>query len=178
MENKNKLSISCTIMTIFLISLLLIGGCAKDSSEDKENIQEDIEKDNSNPIIEETDIQEPSPTPEEIKEEEIKEEVLETANTNESISSIRCTDQDIQAYITNIDDEEIVLGQSVKIIINGIIANPPECEKLKLEPGENTYCRDITGPLYFRKGMNKVQFNFKSKSIVKMVECVNQELRK
>lgn len=160
------------VLSLFLMIVLI--GCQK--AEEKPEYKEiDIpDEDMEEPVEDNSGADYEEMTPEEIYEEEVKQEVIEHSNTTEFFSGLRCNGG-VQGWVTNIDEEKVELGKDVKVTINGLVAYPLDCENVMLEPGEQTYCRDLSGPLEFRKGMNKIIFKFKSKSIVELVECTHVE---
>ena len=82
--------------------------------------------------------------------------------------------------VTNIDDVTQTLGGTVKVLVNALVVNPPECDKLELAPGESTYCTNLAGPITTIKPQNvegtvRIQLNFVSERIFEVVECEEAE---
>lgn len=142
-----------TIFLILVIALLIVSGCNKKA--------EDIQTTES--AVPDTDNVPPSPPG--------FEDTAATAQV-ETLELIRCTDNKIEAMITNNNDMDIEITKDVKIIINGLVVVDPECDKMLLKPGESTTCADITGHYPIRTGkINKVQLNLHDEKIDKDIDC-------
>ena len=140
------------IILFMIIALLLVSGCKK---AEKEEVG-----------------QPPFP----IEEPELEEAPVETISELEMISEARCIDNKIELVLTNPTDETFILGNTAKIIINGLIIVDPECDKLEIAPGESIYCADLSGHIAIRTGAkNTIQVNMKMERGLSVVDCAGQE---
>lgn len=169
MKYNNKVSRIISIVSIIVL-IMALTGCKQE--QDTTDVPVQVQP----PEIDEQPVQQPvEPTPapdlEEKTPEEIKEEVISKADDTEKFSGLRCDESGIQSWVKNIDNMTHEIGKTLRVVVNGYPVYPPTCEKLKLEPGETTYCSDLTGPYDFKKGTNKVVINYRSESKQQIVEC-------
>lgn len=101
----------------------------------------------------------------------IKEEIIEKADTTKPISSLRCVDSRIEAVITNIFNEEKIVGDTLQLVVNGKVVRDAGCSKTKLSKGESTYCSDLTGEFNTESGDNIVILNTYGEKTIEHVMC-------
>ena len=144
------------ILFLILASIILIIGCKEEIVEEEGTAEEAA-----------------PPVPPEMAEEAAEPE--EPAAV-EILSGLRCMDNKIEATITNTKADALEITKDVKVVVNGLVVIDPECDTLILQPGESTYCSDVTGHYAIRQGkVNTVQLNLKGESIVEYVDCVAAE---
>lgn len=145
------------IFCILLLTVVLLIGCKKTTVYSGED-QETEAQPETPPAAEEPVIEQPAP--------------IETLSEIEMVREARCIDGKIEAVLTNPTEEVITLGANAKVIINGLIIVDPECDDLELEPGEMTFCTDISGHIEPRVGTtNKVQINMMSERSLSVIDC-------
>lgn len=72
------------------------------------------------------------------------------------LSSISCEGSIITATVTNVGDEDWVLGENMKIYLNAAIDKEPGCAETTLAPGESTVCDGIDWPVVLKAGKKNV----------------------
>ena len=72
------------------------------------------------------------------------------------LSGISCEGSVITATVTNVGDEDWVLGENMKIYLNAAIDKEPGCEKTTLAPGESTVCDAIDWPIVQQAGKKNI----------------------
>ncbi|MBD3249732.1 hypothetical protein GF336_06830 [Candidatus Woesearchaeota archaeon] len=146
------------VLSLLVISLLIFSGC-------EQEVAEDSPEDQVPPAM-------PDVAPGDTSEPEIQQPAPVDASF---ISELRCIDGRegrIEAKITNTEDEEIVIGETVKFMINGLLTSKSECEQKTIAPGESTFCSDLSGPLAIRDGKsNLIIANTPSQKITETVIC-------
>ena len=109
----------------------------------------------------------PPPVPEMMPEEAAEEPVIK-----ETLSELRCVDDRIEAVISNTNTKTLEIAKDIKVMVNGLLVVDPECDSLTLEPGQSTFCQDISGHLAIRKGKtNTIKLNLLHENIVEYVQC-------
>lgn len=101
-------------------------------------------------------VTEPKPAPEPVVapvEENVVEPVInepatqvETVLDNPFMGAICQEDNTIKVTITNINEEDWVLGENAKLYLNAGIDEEPGCDKTTLKPGESMTCNKIDWP--------------------------------
>ena len=150
------------IVIALLLILVFVFACKKDVEKSKEIVQPEPEA----PVVEE-------PVEVTLPESEEGEAVIDVAPGKlDMISEARCIDNNIEVVLTNPTEKVLTFAKDAKIIINGLVVVDPECDKLTLEPGESTYCTDISGHLAIRQGaVNRIQVNMFSERGLSDIKC-------
>ncbi|MCK4588987.1 MAG: hypothetical protein KAT77_00970 [Nanoarchaeota archaeon] len=98
-------------------------------------------------------VPEPEPAPAPVV---IEPPVQEKTGLLVPLSSISCVGDTIIATVTNVGDEEWVIGENAKIYLNAGIDKEPGCEKTTLAPGESTVCDGIDWPIVQKAGKKNI----------------------
>lgn len=155
------------LLFIVITSLLLITACKKEEMQDPST---DVEAPEQAPAPTEPETEEE--TSEESEEKIEEPDKTEIVTELEMVSQARCYDKKIEATVSNPTNETLVLGDTAKIMVNGLVSAYPDCNKLEIGPGESVYCQDITGALTLKEDQKvKIQINMEGERSLTIVEC-------
>ena len=136
---KRYLTIIALLIIVGLIFIII--GCSQKETEVKtpEVVPEPELVPPQLPAAEPEIVEQPQPQEQVVITETLREEA-----PTELLTQVRCVDNKIEGVVTNVDDEQMDLSDSI-IYINGILKRNPECDTMILNPGDSTFCENFIG---------------------------------
>ncbi len=100
-------------------------------------------------------------------------ELQQTETAKEILSELKCINNTrIEGVITNIQEQSLTFTKDLKVIVNGLIVIDPECDKTTLEPGESTFCADLSGHYNVRADrVNTIKISLLRENVIEDIEC-------
>ena len=125
------------LFALLAIALLVLVACAPKEAPEPEPVAPEPEPTVTEPVVTEPVVQ-------------------EKTGLLVPLSGISCVGDTITATVTNVGDEDWVLGENAKIYLNAGIDKEPGCAETTLAPGESTLCDAIDWPIVQQAGKKNI----------------------